>query len=257
MSGWQLSGDAPTAYTRFALKILEPWTDDLIFAAGCRDGDQVLDVACGTGLIAGRVNLVSRKLCTITGIDINDGMLNVARRTPQIEWHEGSATELPFADGSFDVVLCQQGLQYFPDRAAAMREMARVLVPGGRMALNVWGAMERQPFYVALVDASPHSLAGIPGLPSTWLFPSTRPRNSGNLPAALTYRTPMSVSNIGRCAIPYPPASLPASWVQRPSRRSSWRYRWIANGHLSTMWSSGSRDTWTMQGWRFRWRTTF
>ena len=152
MSGWQLSGDAPTAYTRFALKILEPWTDDLILAAGCRDGDRVLDVACGTGLIAGRVNLVSRKLCTITGIDINEGMLNVARRTPQIEWHEGSATELPFADGSFDVVLCQQGLQYFPDRAAAMREMARVLVPGGRMALNVWGAMERQPFYVALVD---------------------------------------------------------------------------------------------------------
>jgi SAM-dependent methyltransferase len=152
MSGWQLSGDAPTAYTRFALKILEPWTDDLILAAGCRDGDRVLDVACGTGLVAGRVNLVSRKLCTITGIDINEGMLSVARRNPLIEWHQGSATELPFGDGSFDVVLCQQGLQYFPDRSAAMGEMARVLMPGGRVALSVWGPMERQPFYVALVD---------------------------------------------------------------------------------------------------------
>jgi ubiquinone/menaquinone biosynthesis C-methylase UbiE len=152
MSGWQLSGDAPTAYTRFALKILEPWTDDLILAAKCRDGDRVLDVACGTGLVASRVALVTNKLCTITGIDINDGMLRVARRNQQIEWHQGSAVDLPFADGSFDVVLCQQGLQYFPDRTAAVREMARVLVTGGRIALNVWGAFERQPFYVALVD---------------------------------------------------------------------------------------------------------
>jgi SAM-dependent methyltransferase len=152
MSGWQLSGDAPTAYNRFALKVMEPWTDDLILAGGCRDGDRVLDVACGTGLIAGRISLVSRKFCAITGIDINEGMLSVARRNPQIEWHQGSATELPFEDGSFDVVLCQQGLQYFPDRAAAMRGMARVLAPGGRIALNVWGALNRQPFYVALVD---------------------------------------------------------------------------------------------------------
>jgi len=153
MSGWQLSGDAPTAYTRFALKIMEPWTDDLIVTAECRDGDHVLDVGCGTGLVANRINLVSRKFCSITGIDINEGMLTVARRNPQIEWHQGSATELPFADGSFDVVLCQQGLQYFPDRDKAMKEMARVLAPCGRIALNVWGALERQPFFVALVDA--------------------------------------------------------------------------------------------------------
>ncbi|HET7883344.1 MAG TPA: methyltransferase domain-containing protein [Acetobacteraceae bacterium] len=152
MSGWQLSGDAPTAYTRFALKVMEPWTDDLILAARCRDGDRVLDVACGTGLVASRVSLVSHKLCAITGVDINDGMLSAARRNQQIEWHQGSAVELPFLDGSFDVVLCQQGLQYFPDRTAAVREMARVLAPGGRIALNVWGALERQPFYVALVD---------------------------------------------------------------------------------------------------------
>lgn len=152
MSGWQLSGDAPTAYNRFALKIMEPWTDDLILAAGCRDGDRILDVACGTGVVANRINLISGKLCTVTGIDLNEGMLNVARRNPQIEWHQGSASELPFETGSFDVVLCQQGLQYFTDRGAAMTEMRRVLTPGGRMALNVWGALERQPFHAALVD---------------------------------------------------------------------------------------------------------
>jgi len=152
MSGWQLSGDAPIAYDRFALKVMEPWTDDLIRSAGCRDGDRVLDVACGTGLVSSRISLVTGKFCSITGIDVNEGMLSVARRNPQIEWHQGSATELPFADGSFDVVLCQQGLQYFPDRPAAMLHMARVLAPGGRLALNVWGALDRQPFYVALVD---------------------------------------------------------------------------------------------------------
>jgi ubiquinone/menaquinone biosynthesis C-methylase UbiE len=152
MSGWQLSGDAPAAYMQYALKILEPWTDDLIRSAGCRDGDRVLDIACGTGLVASRVSLVSQKLCTITGIDVNDGMLNVARRNPHIEWHQATAVDLPFTDGSFDVVLCQQGLQYFPDRAAAVREMARVMAPGARLALNVWGEFERQPFYVALVD---------------------------------------------------------------------------------------------------------
>ena len=138
-SGWQLSGDAPTAYTRFALKIMEPWTDDLILTADCRDGDHVLDVGCGTGLVANRINLVSRKFCAITGIDINEGMLTVAGRNPQIEWHQGSAAELPFADGSFDVVLCQQGLQYFPDRDKAMKEMARVLVPGGADRLKCMG----------------------------------------------------------------------------------------------------------------------
>jgi ubiquinone/menaquinone biosynthesis C-methylase UbiE len=152
-SGFQLTDDAPTAYSRFALKIVEPWTDDLILAANCRDGDRVLDLACGTGIVASRVNLVSRKFCYVSGLDINEGMLKVARRNTQLEWHQGSATELPFDADSFDVVLCQQGLQYFPDRTAAMKEIARVLAPGGRTALNVWGALERQPFFVTAIEA--------------------------------------------------------------------------------------------------------
>lgn len=67
-------------------------------------------------------------------------------KNPNINWHLGSATELPFADGSFEVVLCQQGLLFFPDRAAGMREMCRVLTPSGRLSLNVWGPLDRQPF---------------------------------------------------------------------------------------------------------------
>jgi SAM-dependent methyltransferase len=132
MSGWQLSDDGPTAYTRYAMPIMEPWTDDLLTQGQCKAGDRVLDIACGTGFVASRVNVVSNAECKVVGIDVNEVMLNTARKNTSIEWHLGSATKLPFDDGSFDVVLCQQGLQYFPDRPAAMREMARVLVAGGQ-----------------------------------------------------------------------------------------------------------------------------
>jgi SAM-dependent methyltransferase len=153
MSGWQLSGNAPSTYIQFAAPVMGPWTDDLILRAGCKDGDRVLDLACGTGFVANRVNGVSGATCKVTGLDVNEGMLNAAREIHGIDWHLGSATEMPFADGSFEVVLCQQGLQYFPDRPAAMREIARVLTPGGRVSLNVWGEISRQAFFSAFAEA--------------------------------------------------------------------------------------------------------
>lgn len=152
MSGYQLSGDAPSMYARFAGKIIGTFTDELIQAGAPQDGDRVLDVACGTGLVASRVRPASQKLCFVTGIDINEGMLRVARNNAEVEWHQGSATAMPFADTSYDLVLCQQGLQYVPDRPAAVREMARVLVPGGRLAVSVWGPYDRQPIHVALIE---------------------------------------------------------------------------------------------------------
>lgn len=153
MSGWQLSGDAPSLYSRFAIRAMEQWTDDLIRQANCKDGDRVLDVACGTGFVTMRINEVSGVNCKLTGLDVNEGMLNAARKNPGVDWQLGSATAMPFPDASFDVVLCQQGLQYFPDRQVAMNEIARVLAPGGRVALNVWGTMDRQVFFAVLVEA--------------------------------------------------------------------------------------------------------
>jgi ubiquinone/menaquinone biosynthesis C-methylase UbiE len=85
-------------------------------------------------------------------------MLGAARRIPDVEWQHGSALDMPFSDGDFDVVLCQQGLQFFADRAVAMREIARVLAPGGRLAANVWGAIDRQwnpVTFVTLADSIP------------------------------------------------------------------------------------------------------
>ena len=94
----------------------------------------------------------------MTGLDINPGMLAVARALPQpagapITWQEGNALALPFPEATFDAVLCQQGLQFFPGKPLAVREMRRVLNPGGRVALSVWRPIERNPFFFALAEA--------------------------------------------------------------------------------------------------------
>ncbi len=89
------------------------------------------------------------------GLDLNPEMLAAARASspPAIEWYEGSVVSLPFPDGAFDVVLCQQGLQFFPDRAVALGEMRRVLGPGGRLAVSVWRSIDHQPGYQPLERA--------------------------------------------------------------------------------------------------------
>jgi SAM-dependent methyltransferase len=88
---------------------------------------------------------------------MNPGMLAVAAAVPAkaaaIEWVEGSAQALPFADAGFDAVCCQLGLQYFPDREGALREMARVAVPGGRVVVMVWREIDRSPGFAALAEA--------------------------------------------------------------------------------------------------------
>ena len=94
----------------------------------------------------------------MAALDLNPGMLSVARSLPDpagavIEWNEGSVLALPFPDASFDVVLCQLGLQFFPDRPAALREMRRVLPPGGRLVLSVFGPIAHSPATHALANA--------------------------------------------------------------------------------------------------------
>src|SRR5215472_4633008 len=93
MSGYQVSGDAPTFYMRYSYAMQEPWTNDLILQARCKDGDRVLDVACGPGLVAGRVNQVSNATCKITGIDVNEAMITAAKKNLNIDCrcYEGDA----------------------------------------------------------------------------------------------------------------------------------------------------------------------
>ena len=121
--------------------IFAAWAADLASLARLRAGERVLDVACGTGAVAREAARRVGPTGAVTGLDPTPGMLATARAAAgdlRIEWREGRADALPFADGAFDVVLCQQGLQFFPDRPAALAEMRRVLVKDGRVAVAVF-----------------------------------------------------------------------------------------------------------------------
>ena len=152
-------GTAAEIYERHLVPaIFGPWAEDLVALAGPKSGERVLDVACGTGIVT---RLAAQRVGpsgAVVGLDLNPGMLAVARalaRPPgtQIDWREASANAMPFPDAAFDLVLCQQGLQFFPDRLASLREMRRVLVPGGRLAVSVWRAIQHSPGCAILATA--------------------------------------------------------------------------------------------------------
>ena len=144
------------AYERFiAQNIFVPWTAELIRAARPMSGERVLDLACGTGIVTRTVAPLVGPQGRVVGLDISPAMLAVARSLAPadgapIEWYEGSGTEMPFPDGSFDLVLCQQGLQFFPDKQAGLNEVRRVLAPEGRAVVSVWRDLDGQPFMKAV-----------------------------------------------------------------------------------------------------------
>lgn len=134
--------------------IFAPLAEALLDLTHLQPGDRLLDVACGTGVVARSAFKRVGSRADVVGLDFNAGQLEVARKLePAIEWREGDATNLPFSDDQFDVVTCQQGLQFLPDRQVAASEMYRVLAPGGRLAAAVWCSMSDFPTYAALSHA--------------------------------------------------------------------------------------------------------
>lgn len=154
--GTAYGGTATENYQRyFVPSIGAPLAEDLLKIAALRPGERVLDVACGTGVVA---RLAAQRVGTsgsVAGLDVNPGMLAVARSatSPElaIDWYETSAEAIPLPDGAFGVVLCQLGLQFISDKPGALREMRRVLAPGGRLVLNVPGPTP--PLFAAMADA--------------------------------------------------------------------------------------------------------
>jgi ubiquinone/menaquinone biosynthesis C-methylase UbiE len=149
---WQVSGNAPQAYECYMVPTLfTPWAQDLLARAALHAGERVLDVACGTGIVA---RLAAERVGPsgyVLGVDRNAAMLETARaQMPTagvpVEWREGDAHGFPCADATFDVVCCQQGVQFFPDKAHALREMQRGLAPGGRLVLSVWRSLPYNPY---------------------------------------------------------------------------------------------------------------
>lgn len=147
---WGITGNMAEVYHAcFVPTIIAPWAPKTLARVAPSAGERVLDVACGTGALTRLAAQVVGPGGRAVGLDLNPEMLAVARTVRRraasavIEWHEGSADALPFDDASFDIVTCQFGLMFFPDRAAALREMRRVLVKGGRIAVMTWGALEK------------------------------------------------------------------------------------------------------------------
>lgn len=159
---WQVAGSAPEVYEKELVPaIFAPWAPIVVDLAHPKVGDRVLDVACGTGIVARLAANRVGPTGEVVGVDLNPGMLKVARTVwsrgshsgAPVQWQEASADKLPFANGSFNVAYCQLGLQFFADRSAALREIHRVLAAGGKLALMVWCDIVESPGFAALVDS--------------------------------------------------------------------------------------------------------
>lgn len=140
-------------------RIFKPWSQLLLSEAQLSSGELVLDVACGPGTVAQTASEMVGPTGKVTATDISPPMLDVARAKPQtpnsapIEYVESPAHPLKAKDASFNLTVCQQGLQFFPERVEALKEMARVTQTGGRIAVAVWGSVEQNPIFGALLAA--------------------------------------------------------------------------------------------------------
>jgi SAM-dependent methyltransferase len=140
----QVTRSAAEVYEEFFVPALfQEWASRVADIARIQPGQRVLDVACGTGVLARESLSRVGPSGSVTGLDLNEGMLDVAKRkAAEIEWRHGAAEALPFEDNSFDVVVTQFGLMFFENPWQAIREMFRVLRPGGRLAVAVCGSIE-------------------------------------------------------------------------------------------------------------------
>lgn len=151
------SANRAQAYEQYLVPAyFRAFAEALVAFAAPLPGEQTLDVACGTGAVTRLLAAHVRPGGLVAGLDSNTEMLTVARNLPaasDVTWYEASALAMPFADDTFDLVTCQQGLQFFPDCVAGLREMRRVLRRGGRLALSVWRSTTQNPVFKLLEEA--------------------------------------------------------------------------------------------------------
>jgi ubiquinone/menaquinone biosynthesis C-methylase UbiE len=157
----------PEMYERWLVApLFQPWADMTLDEVRLSAGDRVLDIACGTGILARVARKRLGETGHIVGIDVSSDMLAVARAmAPDIDWREGNANALPLHDGEqFDVVASQQGLQFFSDKTVAAAQMRRALALGGRLAVSTWRSDDDIPFFRALRGVAEHYLGPITDL---------------------------------------------------------------------------------------------
>ncbi|HYL93583.1 MAG TPA: methyltransferase domain-containing protein [Alphaproteobacteria bacterium] len=143
------SGSIPALYDRYMRPmIFEPYAADLARRLADFSSGDLLEIAAGTGVLTNALRLSLPKTVTIVATDLNQPMVDfaAARSDARVTWRQADALHLPFADSAFDVVVCQFGAMFFPDKVAAYRETLRVLRPGGRFVFNVWDRIEDNDF---------------------------------------------------------------------------------------------------------------
>src|SRR5262249_16439719 len=156
--GWQLEGNAPRDYdTQIVDVFLQDYSHRLVEVAAIKPGDRALDVACGTGVVTRLVANEIGSAGQVVGFDLNAGMLARARASREtaaaIEWRLGNATDMPFADATFDCVICQHGLQFIPNKPAAVSQMHRVFAHPGPILFPLRRSIEHCPWQAAIADA--------------------------------------------------------------------------------------------------------
>ena len=153
---FQIPLEVAETYERdFVPALFAEWAPVTLDAVALREGDRLLDAACGTGIVARTARATWGERVAVTGLDLNQAMLTVAQRADStIEWIESDVGAMPVDDDSYDAATCQMAFMFFPDRRAALSEMARVVRPDGRLAVLVPAHLEAQDAYGPFVDVA-------------------------------------------------------------------------------------------------------
>ena len=165
-SDWGVTGSTAEIYQSvFVPAMIAGWVPQVMALTNPQSGQHVLDVACGTGLLALTVAKSVGPNGRVVGLDLSPDMLAVARAQAldpsgpvMIDWREGDVNALPFESDTFHIVFCTFGLMFFPDQVAALQEIRRVLTPDGYLALSVWGSISNCPGQLAMKSIWEHHL---------------------------------------------------------------------------------------------------
>ena len=193
----KFGGSIPQLYERLLVPLIfQPYADDMAArVAGCHPA-RVLEIAAGTGVVTRALAQCLPASATIVATDLNQAMLDqaIAGGTARpVQWQQADAMRLPFADAAFDVVVCQFGAMFFPDKAAAFAEARRVLRPGGHFMFNVWDRIDRNDFAHVVTDALVQA------------FPADPPRFLARTPHGY-HDTAVIADDLARAGFTLPPA---------------------------------------------------
>ena len=178
------AGSVPKLYESHLVPLIfESYADDLARRVAARPLSRVLEIAAGTGVVTRELAALLPASVTIVATDLNQPMLDLAAQvgtSRPVQWRQADAMQLPFDDGTFDAVVCQFGVMFFPDKAKAYSEARRVLKPGGVFLFNVWDRIEENEFADTVTKALAAGLsagsAALPGAHAAWLFRCRRHR---------------------------------------------------------------------------------